>query len=79
MLNLRLLIVCDFRFSLDAAGGNSMDHVYGMLGIKYSFGLELRGKSSLINFLLPPNEILPTSEEVLAGLLKAAENMSPAK
>ena len=49
-----------------------MDYVYGKLGIKYSFSMELRGKSSVINFLLPPDQIKPQGEEVLAAILAAA-------
>ena len=54
-----------------------MDYVYGKLGIKYSFSMELRGTSSKINFLLPPDEIRSTGEEVLAAILKAAEYFEP--
>lgn len=51
-----------------------MDFLYGNLGIKYSFTIELRGNSSIVNFLLPPDQIKPQGDEVLAGILTAAEN-----
>ena len=50
-----------------------MDYVYGKLGVKYTFSMELRGKSSVINFLLPPDQIRPQGEEVLAAILAATE------
>ena len=59
----------------DAVGGSSMDYVYAMLGIKYSFTIELRSNSSIVNFLLPPDQIKPQGDEVLAGILTTAENL----
>ena len=60
---------------LDPVGGSSMDYVYGKLGIKVCFTMELRAKSDIINFLLPPDQIRPQGEEVLAGILAAAQNI----
>lgn len=48
-------------------GGSSVDWTYGVLGIKYSYALELRdtGRSG---FLLPADQIIPSGTELLAGL-----------
>jgi len=37
-------------------------------GIKYSYGVELRDKGDY-GFLLPPDQIIPTGEEIFAGLV----------
>ena len=52
--------------------GSSVDYTSYYLGIKYSFGVELRdcGKYGT---LLPPNEIIPNCEESWAGIIKMAE------
>ena len=42
--------------------GSSSDYTYGVLGIKYSFGVELRDTGEH-GFLLPPEQIIPTAEE----------------
>ncbi|KAL7642064.1 UNVERIFIED_CONTAM: hypothetical protein RMT77_007938 [Armadillidium vulgare] len=47
--------------------GNTIDFAYKN-GIVYSFTLELRDKGRY-GFLLPEDQILPTSEETWAGLL----------
>lgn len=82
-----MIMICDYAdhgdcfnflsiITSDAAGGSVMDYVYGKLGVKLSFSLELRGDSTMINFLLPPDQIQPTGEEVFAAILKAAENVN---
>ena len=57
-----------FIIIIDTAGENSMDWAYGVAGIKYSFGLELRDRGQY-GFILPRNQIIPTGEETLKGLL----------
>ena len=47
-------------------GGNSLDWVIGVLGVKYSYGMELRPNEGRDGFLLPTDQILPTAEEVWA-------------
>ena len=44
-----------------------MDYTYGELGIKYSFGVELRD-DGLFGSLLPPTQIAPTAQESLEGV-----------
>ena len=51
----------------DAAAGGSEDWTYGKLGIKYSFGTELRD-TGRYGFLLPANQILPTAREYFEGI-----------
>ena len=52
---------------LGTVGGTSVDYTYLKLGIKLSFGIELRDTGEH-GFLLPSTEIIPTAEEVLAAL-----------
>ena len=47
------------------ASGGSMDWALGELGIPYSMAMELRD-TGMYGFLLPPNQIIPTGEEVWA-------------
>ena len=54
-------------FVSDAAAGGSEDWVYGTLGVKYAFSVELRDRGRH-GFLLPPEQIIPTGIETLAGL-----------
>ena len=42
-----------------------MDWALGELGIPYSMAMELRD-TGMYGFLLPPNQIIPTAEEVWA-------------
>ena len=42
-----------------------MDWALGELGIPYSMAMELRD-TGMYGFLLPPNQIIPTGEEVWA-------------
>ena len=44
-----------------------MDYTFIKLGIKYSFGVELRD-SGVFGTLLPPDQIIPNSEESFAAL-----------
>jgi len=58
----------------EAAGGSD-DWAKSKAGIKYVYTLELRptDKTSSNGFLLPPNQIIPTGEETLAGLKVVAD------
>lgn len=49
------------------ASGCSNDHVYGELGVIFSYGVELRSGSSA--------QILPNGQEVFAGILKMGQNL----
>lgn len=51
----------------DPAAGGSEDWTYGVLGVKYSFSVELRD-TGRYGFLLPPDQIIPTGEETFEGL-----------
>jgi len=50
---------------LYVASGGSLDWTLGEAGIPYSYGMELRDTGSY-GFLLPPEQIIPTGEEVWA-------------
>ena len=47
------------------ASGGSMDWALGEAGIPYSYGMELRDTGHY-GFVLPPEQIIPTSEETWA-------------
>ncbi|XP_048585626.1 carboxypeptidase B isoform X2 [Nematostella vectensis] len=49
--------------------GSTKDFTFGMLNVTYSYVVELRDKRPGYGFLLPPEQILPTAREMLAGLL----------
>ena len=48
--------------------GSSADYTYDVLGIKYSFGVELRDMPDQFCFELPEDQILPTATENFAAL-----------
>ncbi|ELT93241.1 hypothetical protein CAPTEDRAFT_155643 [Capitella teleta] len=50
--------------TLYAASGNTIDYMYGDVGILYTYLPELRGSS----FVVDPNQIQPSFEEIWAGL-----------
>ncbi|XP_041376834.1 carboxypeptidase B-like [Gigantopelta aegis] len=54
------------------ADGNSVDWVYGKLGVKYSAAVELRDRGEY-GFLLPANQIVPCGNETLQALLAFAK------
>ena len=57
--------------TLDPTKGCSDDWYKGKLGTRYSFTIELRGKSDdseYYGFDLPPEEIIPSGEELFAGM-----------
>ena len=49
------------------ASGNPKDWAFGVAGIPYSIGMELRpGQFGPHGFVLPPDQIIPTGEETWA-------------
>jgi hypothetical protein len=48
------------------------DHIYGAYGVVYSYSAELRDTGKY-GFLLPPDQIVPSGEEVFEGI-KAIAN-----
>ncbi|KAI8901670.1 hypothetical protein BC833DRAFT_617447 [Globomyces pollinis-pini] len=57
--------ICDTIYKVS---GDSIDYSYDTLKAKYPIALELRDTGKY-GFLLPPNQIIPSGEELLAGLL----------
>ena len=56
---------------IDPTKGSAEDWYKGALGTRYSFTIELRGKSGAseyYGFDLPPEEIIPSGEELFAGM-----------
>ncbi|KAF9953392.1 Carboxypeptidase A4 [Mortierella alpina] len=60
--------VCNIIYQ---ASGGSLDWTYGAAGVKYSYAVELRD-TGRHGFILPEEEILPSSEETFAGVLHLA-------
>lgn len=56
------------------ATGSSVDYVQNVIGGDYVYAIELRDKGRH-GFLLPKEEILPTSKEAFEGLKYLLENM----
>jgi len=56
------------------ASGGSIDWTYGHLGVKYSYGLELRDKGRY-GFILPASQIKESVIETSAAILAAVEAM----
>ncbi|CAG0880549.1 unnamed protein product, partial [Darwinula stevensoni] len=50
------------------ASGTSIDWAKGVAGIKYSYGIEMRD-TGVWGLLLPPDQIIPSGEETLDGLI----------
>jgi extracellular matrix protein 14 len=61
--------VCDVSYT---ATGQSLDWTYKTLGAKWSFAANLRDQG-VYAFMLPPDQIVPTGQEMLAGLLDMAK------
>jgi len=55
---------------LYAVAGGSIDWTYAVLGVKYSYALELRDKGRY-GFLLPANQIKPSGEETSDAFIAA--------
>jgi len=56
------------------AAGDSSDWFYDVRGV-YSWGIELRPTTSVPGFELPPDEIIPTGEEVMPAVLLMGETL----
>ncbi|CAM9425525.1 unnamed protein product [Ectocarpus fasciculatus] len=54
------------------ASGSSADYVYGVCGVKYSYGVELRDTGEY-GFMLPPDQIVPSGEEIWAAIIAMAK------
>ncbi|TKR70150.1 hypothetical protein L596_022208 [Steinernema carpocapsae] len=50
------------------ASGSSIDYAKGVLGIEYTYALELRGGDKRLGFLIDESQIIPVAEETWAGL-----------
>ncbi|CAF3973238.1 unnamed protein product [Adineta steineri] len=50
------------------SSGSSADWTYGTANVTFSYGVELRDTGEY-GFLLPENQIIPTGQETLAGLI----------
>jgi len=59
---------------LYAVAGGSIDWTYAVLGVKYSYALELRDKGKY-GFLLPANQIKPSGEETSDAFIAAVNAM----
>jgi hypothetical protein len=57
------------------AAGSSIDYSKGVNGIKYSYAFETRPKSPVPGFDLPAKEIIPTGEELFAGIKVVAQKV----
>ena len=53
--------------TLYGVGGGSTDYVYDVAGAEYAWALELRDQGDF-GFVLPPEQIRPTGEEMWAGI-----------
>ena len=56
-----------FIFYSDQSSGTSRDWARGVANIKYSFTIELRDQGQY-GWLLPPEQIIPTGEEIWQGI-----------
>ena len=61
-------------FLTDVAAGITIDWAYGAANVTYSYTPELRDTGEW-GFLLPPDQIQPTGEETLAGILTMAREI----
>lgn len=57
---------------LYSVAGGSIDWTYAVLGVTYSYALELRDKGQY-GFLLPADQILPVGKETFAAIIAAAK------
>jgi predicted deacylase len=53
--------------ALYPAAGNAIDWTYGAAGL-HAITMELRPADEEVNFILPPEQIVPVGDEVMAGL-----------
>ena len=66
-------MIFSFHF-LDFESGTTKDYIYGHLGVKYTFSMELRDTGKY-GFLLPSKLIKPTAKEAFEGIKAMIENM----
>ena len=57
-----------------AAGGTTEDYAYDDLGIPLTWVIELRDTGDW-GFLLPPNQIIPTAEEMTSALVEMSKEL----
>ena len=62
-------------FATDSNSGSSLDYVKDVAGVKYSFGLELRGDG----FIIDSTEIHPSFVEVWNGLVAMCDTIASQK
>ena len=62
-------------FYADPNTGGSIDWTYKVLGVKYSFALELRDHGKY-GFLLPAEQIIPCGEEMTDAIIASAMAMN---
>ena len=62
-------------FLSDLCTGTVQDYVYGSLGVKYSYSVELRDKGQY-GFILPASLIEPTAKEMFEGLKAMVREMN---
>lgn len=55
--------------TLSPASGTSKDHMYGFYHTPISYTFEMRRAQVGERFVLPPEEIIPNSEEVFDGMI----------
>jgi len=56
------------------ASGGSLDWTYGQAGVLYSYAVELRDTGQY-GFVLPPAQIKPQGEEILAGVIAMGQHI----
>ncbi|KAI8894283.1 hypothetical protein BC833DRAFT_237569 [Globomyces pollinis-pini] len=57
------------------ASGNSVDWAYTKGGVPFTYGIELRDTGSY-GFLLPPKFIVPSGEEMVAGVIAMSQEIT---
>ena len=62
---------CAYCLNNAPASGNAIDYAKGEFNIPYVYTIELRGS----DFILPPKEIIPTGEEIMAYHVVAAKQI----
>lgn len=70
-------VFCCCLFS-DAVSGASNDWAKAVAGVQYAYAYEFRPATQLkrSGFILPPEEIVPNSEEVFASLVAMADEVA---
>lgn len=66
-MSLNYIVVFVFVLFLGETAGASLDYVYGVINVPYTFGIELRD-TGFHGTLLPPDQILPNAEESWAAV-----------